>query len=1522
MKRAGAPLFCLALVLLLASMSFPLSTGQDADAVESDVPTVSEVSISQETQFIKNMGQWDEEFEFVGTMDLGAVGLTKNGVSFNVRIHENKGQVVKYSFIDRNEVRPEGSDKYSHVSNFFLGNDPMKWKSSVPSFGTVTYQDLWDGIDLRYTSPETGLKYEYILEPGADPSNILIEVEGANRLTADGDELRILLENDVILRDSGLVVNYADGDRERIDANFREVRKNVFGFELEKYDDSRPVIIDPFLELSTFLGSSGTGDDNGGGFVRDASGNFYGSGGTSSTTFPTTTGVYDTTNNGWTDLVIFKLDPTLSSLVFSTYIGGSQNDQASALGLLSNGSVLVGGSTFSNDFPTSSNAYDTTYQPSGQIFGETDLVIARLDDNCSKLGFGTYLGVRMNETLSGIHADSSGNAIVIGTCESSGFPTTNDAYDRSHNGNYDIFITKINASGDKLLHSTFIGGSAQDGAYGTTMTSDDILYLTGLTRSSNFPTTSGAYDTTFNGGSVGYNSFVLKYNVSAGTVDLSTFLGTSYGSDIKIDGSGNIHISGQSNDNSFPTTTGAYQTTRAGQEDGVYSKFNPSGSQLLYSTYIGGSQWDSFSSVDVNSTGSVFLTGQSRSTNYPTTKGCYDSSHGGGWDVIVTRLDPQSSRLIYSTYIGGTSDESCYRLKVDGEDTAFIGGQTRSSTFPSTTGGYDPTYNGGYDIYFLKVNLSLVLLEPEKPVNLTGSMTDSTVNLRWEAPGDDGGTSILYYTIYRGLTQASTAPIDTTTDLFYDDTGLDISETYFYTVTATNAIGESLKHVIVSFHEEVPPTFNGDLTEAAPEPGAPLTITANFTDNVEVETVSVEYWLEGTHKNETMFNITGNDIWTKDVPIPDMNTYIRYRFYAKDVKNNWASTREFSRDIVGEVYPVLWNDRTPKVAAPSTDLIFSIDVRDNHRVDQVKVAFWVDGDTEKEFSMSRVPDTDTYTSGVTVPNVMDKNLHYFFRAMDNDFKWSRTMEKTIPIIDLVAPEFANDNSDREAETGSKMDFMISVTDNLYVKEVSVDYWINGGTTTTASLRKGTGDNWIGDFKVPQNALFISYRFKAMDPSANTNSTSIKMVNVTDVIYPVLVNDSSDTITYTGGIFTIKMRFGDNIGIKEARALFRFGEGDPISRVLSKSGDMMTGTLEVPVDEAGPLYYSVVVTDTSNRTLEVPSVEVPVIDNIPPTIESISDLTIYTGEDISITAEASDNRGVKTITWNGGPLTSSTLTYEGIPGNPGTFDIVVVVRDPGGNTASTGFRLTVLSGDHDSDGDGIPDLEETALGLDKDDHFDGLLDLDSDGLENWLEHAIGTYINDSDSDDDGMPDNWEFENGLDPLVSSATNDYDKDGFTDLQEFQEGTDPRISDKVEVIKEDYDATLLVILLIIFIILMIAVWTFAVIRLMKGRKQPLPEFPEHFEEERIDGDLDKLLADLPPSQMTLEPVPLMEADQEDDLMSSAPDEPSILDDILGDEPSPEEPPLGDEVSPPEEPVIEGNTIENINTPQEEVAQ
>ena len=288
------------------------------------------------------------------------------------------------------------------------------------------------------------------------------------------------------------------------------------------------------------------------------------------------------------------------------------------------------------------------------------------------------------------------------------------AFDTTYNGGgtLDVFVTKLNPTGSGLVYSTYLGGSNHEYANGIAIDSSGNAYITGVTYSTDFPTTAGAFDTTFNGGQ--YDAFVTKLNATGSGLVYSTYLGGSFddvGYGIAIDSSGNAYLTGFTTFTDFPTTAGAFDITyNGGQYDAFVTKLNATGSGLVYSTYLGGSEsHDIGFGIAIDSSGNAYVTGYTISGDFPTTAGAFDTTYNGGFgsDVFITKLNATGSGLVYSTYLGGSAQgqDIGRGITLDGSGNAYVTGYTLSTDFPTTSGAFDTTYNGGaHDVFITKLN--------------------------------------------------------------------------------------------------------------------------------------------------------------------------------------------------------------------------------------------------------------------------------------------------------------------------------------------------------------------------------------------------------------------------------------------------------------------------------------------------------------------------------------------------------------------------------------------------------------------------------------------------------------------------------------------------------------------------------------------------------------------------------------------------------------------------------------------------
>jgi Abnormal spindle-like microcephaly-assoc'd, ASPM-SPD-2-Hydin/Beta-propeller repeat len=401
----------------------------------------------------------------------------------------------------------------------------------------------------------------------------------------------------------------------------------------------------------------------------------------------------------------------------------------------------------------------------------------RADLIIDPLTYSTFLGGSNHDYSRKIIVDGSRNAYLLGYTVSADFPTTSGAYDTSHNGTFDVFITKLNSSGNALLYSTFLGGTGNEGASGLATDVSGNAYLTGNTDSSDFPTTAGAYDTSKNG-TLYSDAFVTKLNSTGSVLLYSTFLGGTDNETVRglaADVSGNTYITGYTTSSDFPTTPGTYDTSYNGSSDGFVTKLNSSGSALLYSTFLGGTGNDGPDALAIDGGGNAYVTGNSGSLDFPTTAGAYDTSHNGGYDAFIAKLNSSGSALLYSTFLGGTVNDYGYGIAIDGNGNAYVGGASYSIDFPTTSGAFDTTFNGNEDAFVTKLNSTGSALLYSTFLGGTGN--ESSLGMTIDGSGN---------TYVVGFTSSSEFP--TTSGAF--DTSFNGSEDGF--VTKLNPSGSAL----------------------------------------------------------------------------------------------------------------------------------------------------------------------------------------------------------------------------------------------------------------------------------------------------------------------------------------------------------------------------------------------------------------------------------------------------------------------------------------------------------------------------------------------------------------------------------------------------------------------------------------------------------------------------------------------------------------------------------------------------------
>ncbi|HEV3330984.1 MAG TPA: choice-of-anchor D domain-containing protein, partial [Bryobacteraceae bacterium] len=687
-------------------------------------------------QFERNLGQTSPEVNFVlrgsgSTLFLTSAGAvlrleparqpsTRLDVAWSgtASASTTKPSVLDMSWVDANrEATAEGLDELPGKSNYFVGNDPKMWRTSVPAYAKVKYRDLYPGVDLVYYGDKGRLEFDLIVAPGALPEAIRLKLTGARRLKIDrrGDLVFWLSHREARLH-KPTVYQLAGTTRQGIEGRYALTRDNEIRFQVGAYDRSRPLVIDPQLMYSSYLG--GSESDAGQKVALDSQGNTYVVGYTSSLNFPIVSPL-QATNNGSTNVFVSKINPTAagaSSLVYSTYLGGTGNSIGRGIAIGSLGEIIIAGDTDSSNFPVTTGAYQIACKLQGAVCS-SDAFVTKLNSAGNQILYSTYLGGSGSEFGFGVTTNSTGHIFVTGPTGSSDFPVTLGAAQTVFAGGGatfgDAFVAELNPAGtgnSDLVYSTYLGGAGSEEPWAIAVDPSGALYVAGRTTSSNFPVTSGAYQNAYGGaGSLGVgDAFVTKLNPAGqGPADLvySTYLGGSndeQAESIALDVSNRIYVTGFTVSIGFPVTAAtAYQSTFGGGvcngapcADAFIAILNPSNSgtaSLVYSTFFGGASFDLGHAIAIDQTGLVYIAGETASTNFPLVSPIQSTCYGGCTplpmdDAFLAKFDfskPGTSALLFSTYLGGNDVDTPWGLAVDTSANMYITGQTFSTNFPT-----------------------------------------------------------------------------------------------------------------------------------------------------------------------------------------------------------------------------------------------------------------------------------------------------------------------------------------------------------------------------------------------------------------------------------------------------------------------------------------------------------------------------------------------------------------------------------------------------------------------------------------------------------------------------------------------------------------------------------------------------------------------------------------------------------------------------------------------------------------------
>jgi len=696
----------------------PTSSVPSKEAVSAKLATL-------ERGWVKNEGQWDERALFSAPGYFGTTWITKDGELLHVAIKKeeceekacpSKSWVISEHWVGGKVQAIKGEEELQTKVSYFVGNDPSKHKTNLPTYRYVSLGEVWSGVEVKLKATQKTVEKLFYVKPGADPSKIVVEVGGAKglRLSKNGEIIIKTGLGDLKLS-KPVAWQEKDGKKLPVEVSYKLVGKNRYSFVVAKADPSLPIVIDPILQ-STYL--SGSNDDSAEAIaVNPATGDVYVAGVTYSTDFPNTIGGARGSSGGNGDAFVARLNPDLTLILQSTYLGGSYEDRATALAVNpKTGDVYVVGNTLSPDFPKA------TGWAQGNNNGGLDAFVARLNSSLTQLLQSTYLGGSgWDEALAIAVNPTTGDVYVAGNTLSTDFPKTASGAQSIKSLGSDAFVSRLNSNLTRIFQSTYLGGSGLDEALAITIhpTTGDV-YVAGRTSSTNFPGTNGGAQASNNGGS---DAFVAKLNPNLTKILQSTYLGGGDDDEALAIAvhptTGEIYVAGTTLSSDFPKIAGGARENKSGGSDAFVSRLNSSLTQILQSTYLGGEDDDEALAIAVHpTTGEIYVAGRTASTNFPGTNGGAQAGNNGGFDAFVARLNPNLTKILQSTYLGGGDDDEALAIAVHpttGE--IYVAGTTLSSNFPKIAGGARENKSGGSDAFVSRLSSGL---NQESPIRLPG----------------------------------------------------------------------------------------------------------------------------------------------------------------------------------------------------------------------------------------------------------------------------------------------------------------------------------------------------------------------------------------------------------------------------------------------------------------------------------------------------------------------------------------------------------------------------------------------------------------------------------------------------------------------------------------------------------------------------------------------------------------------------------------------------------------------------------
>ena len=629
----------------------------------------------------------------------------------------------------RPDVAPQAVGPQAGSANYLVGAHPDQWRFGVPLFGKILYSGVYPGIDLIYYGNQNQLEYDFVVAPGASWRAIRLTFSGAQAVEIDphGD-LKVQTRWGWLRHRRPQVYQQLAAGRVAVSGHYVLQGNRQVGFEIGGHEPGVPLVIDPMLVYSSYLG--GNAADYGHSVAVDNAGCAYTVGETWSPNFPLLNPVQSVLA-GDSDIFVTKWNAAGNGIVYSTYIGGSNRDVPLGITVDAAGNAYIAGFTYSANFPITSGALRSNFS------GQSKAFVLKLNPSGNSLLYSTFLGGSGSDYATGIAVDATGQTYISGYTASIDFPVSSNAFQGSYGGGeFDGFFARLNATGSQLVYATYLGGIGNDTASAVALDPAGNVYLTGQTQSANFPLFQALQATNSES-----DAFVVKLNASS-QVLYSTYLGgtgENTGTGIVADAAGNAYVAGYTTAPDFPVTSSAYQPTNHGSYDTFIAILNAYGSAILAATYFGGSGSENTSGIALDGAGDVFVAGSTNSTDLPVQAPL--QTYGGGGDAFIAAFNNQLSSLYFSTYYGGAESDTGAAIAVDSSGNAYLTGSTNSGGsslgLPVTTGAFQTSWQGSVDAFLAKFSLSAV-----SPLTCSAS-SPAPLNIPVGGPAEQVGDVVL-----------------------------------------------------------------------------------------------------------------------------------------------------------------------------------------------------------------------------------------------------------------------------------------------------------------------------------------------------------------------------------------------------------------------------------------------------------------------------------------------------------------------------------------------------------------------------------------------------------------------------------------------------------------------------------------------------------------------------------------------------------------------------------------------------------